>query len=155
MIGILVLGQRGDREPYAGPDSEAIDLMTARFSPVLETARLYVQASRHVATLNTLYSASATLEKAYQSIEEVAVAYATIAAGAVMAGAEVWLHDEGDQILRHVIHLGSGPPLTTLDPLTSLQPPDCTAWFYEGSSSGSWKGPSAVFPPCRSQTPRF
>src|SRR5216684_1755 len=155
MIGILVLGQRGDREPYAGPDFEAIDLITSRFSPVLETARLYVQASRHVATLNTLYSASATLEKAYQSIEEVAVAYATIAAGAVMAGAEVWLHDEGDQILRHVIHLGSGPRLTTLERLTSLQARDWTAWFYEGSSSGSWKGLSADVPPCLPQTPRF
>ena len=155
MIGILVLGQRGDREPYAGPDFEAIDLITSRFSPVLETARLYEQASRHVATLNTLYSASATLEKAYQSIEEVAVAYATIAAGAVMAGAEVWLHDEGDQILRHVIHLGSGPRLTTLERLTSLQARDWTAWFYEGSSPGSWKGPSADVPPCLPQTPRF
>src|SRR6266446_2728222 len=41
MIGILVLSQRGDREPYAGPDFEAIDLITSRFSPVLETARLY------------------------------------------------------------------------------------------------------------------
>jgi signal transduction histidine kinase len=150
-----VLGQRGDREPYAGPDFEAIDLITSRFSPVLETARLYEQASQHVATLNTLYSASATLEKAYQSIEEVAVAYATIAAGAVMAGAEVWLHDEGDQILRHVIHLGSGPRLTTLERLTSLQARDWTAWFYEGSSSGSWKGPSADVPPCLPQTPRF
>ena len=155
MIGILVLGQRGDHEPYAGPDFEAIDLITSRFSPVLETARLYEQASRHVATLNTLYSASATLEKAYQSIEEVAVAYATIAAGAVMAGAEVWLHDEGDQILRHVIHLGSGPRLTTLERLTSLQARDWTAWFYEGSSSGSWKGPSADVPPCLPQTPQF
>jgi signal transduction histidine kinase len=155
MIGILVLGQRGDREPYAGPDFEVIDLITSRFSPVLETARLYEQASRHVATLNTLYSASATLEKAYQSIEEVAVAYATVAAGAVMAGAEVWLHDEDDQILRHVIQLGSGPRLTTPERLTSLQARDWTAWFYEGSSPGSWKGPSADVPPCLPQTPQF
>jgi len=155
MIGILVLGQRGDREPYAGPDFEVIDLITSRFSPVVETARLYEQASRHVATLNTLYSASATLEKAYQSIEEVAVAYATVAAGAVMAGAEVWLHDEDDQILRHVIHLGSGPRLTPPERLTSLQARDWTAWFYEGSSPGSWKGPSADVPPCLPQTPRF
>src|SRR5258708_20113258 len=99
MIGILVLGQRGDREPYAGPDFEAIDLITSRFSPVLETARLYEQASQHVATLNTLYSASATLEEAYQSIEEVAVAYATIPAGAVMAAAQLWLHSQLDKKL--------------------------------------------------------
>ncbi|HKF38372.1 MAG TPA: ATP-binding protein, partial [Ktedonobacteraceae bacterium] len=155
MIGILVLGQRGDREPYAGPDFEAIDLITSRFSPVLETARLYEQASQHVATLNTLYSASVTLEKAYQSIEEVAVAYATVAAGAVMAGADVWLRDEDEKTLRHVIHMGSGPRLTALERLTSLQAGDWTACFYEGSSSGSWQDPSPDIPPCLPQTPRF
>ena len=120
MIGILVLGERADHEPFAGPDFEVIDLITTRFAPLLETARLYEQASRHVATLDTLYSASATLEKAYQSIEEVASAYATVAAGAVTAGAEVWLYDEADRTLRHVTHLGSGPRLTPLESLTSV-----------------------------------
>src|SRR5258708_35898509 len=87
MICILVLGELADNERFYGPDFEFIDLITTRFAPVLETARLYEEASRHVATLDTLYSASATLEKAYQSIEEVASAYATVAAGAVTAGA--------------------------------------------------------------------
>src|SRR5207237_9013956 len=43
MIGVLVLGERGDRQQYAGPDFEAIYLLLTRFSPVLETSRLYVQ----------------------------------------------------------------------------------------------------------------
>src|SRR5205085_5306625 len=78
MIGLLVLGERGDHQPYAGPDFEAIDLILSRFSSVLETARLYRRASQHVATLNTLYSANAVLEKAYGSIYEVAVAYVAV-----------------------------------------------------------------------------
>jgi signal transduction histidine kinase len=155
MIGILVLGERADHEPFAGPDFEVIDLITTRFAPVLETARLYEQASQHVATLDTLYSASATLEKAYQSIEEVASAYATVAAGAVTAGAEVWLYDEADRTLRHVTHLGSGPRLTPLESLTSLQEYDWTARFYDGNSAQSGKNPSADVPPCLAQTPSF
>ncbi len=155
MIGILVLGERADHEPFAGPDFEVIDLITTRFAPVLETARLYEQASRHVATLDTLYSASATLEKAYQSIEEVASAYAMVAAGAVTAGAEVWLYDEADRTLRHVTHLGSGPRLTPLESLTSLQEYDWMARFYDGNSAQSGKSPSADVPPCLAQTPSF
>jgi len=155
MIGILVLGERADHELFAGPDFEVIDLITTRFAPLLETARLYEQASRHVATLDTLYSASATLEKAYQSIEEVASAYATVAAGAVTAGAEVWLYDETDRTLRHVTHLGSGPRLTLLESLTSLQEYDWTARFYDGNSAQSGKNPSADVPPCLAQTPSF
>jgi signal transduction histidine kinase len=155
MIGILVLGERADHEPFAGPDFEVIDLITTRFAPVLETARLYEQASQHVATLDTLYSASATLEKAYQSIEEVASAYAMVAAGAVTAGAEVWLYDEADRTLRHVTHLGSGPRLTPLESLTSLQEYDWTARFYDGNSAQSGKSPPADVPPCLAQTPSF
>ena len=86
MIGMLALGERGDHQPYAGPDFEAIFHMLARFSPVLETARLYVKESQHVAILNALYSANTLTIKDYETIEEVAVAYTKIAAEATMAG---------------------------------------------------------------------
>src|SRR5437667_8664366 len=36
VIGVLVAGERGDEQSYAGPDFEAIHLPQARFSPVLE-----------------------------------------------------------------------------------------------------------------------
>ena len=155
MIGILALGERGDHEQYAVPDFEVLDLIIARFAPVLETARLYEKASRHVATLNTLYSASATLKKTYQSIEEVAIAYATIAAEAVRAGAEVWLYDEANQSLQHIIHLGSGPHLIPLERLTALREDDWSTWFYEGGRTQSWQGSPADVPVCLPQTPFF
>ena len=43
MVGVLVLGERGDHQQYAGPDFEAIHLLLVRFSSVLETARLYAK----------------------------------------------------------------------------------------------------------------
>jgi len=155
MIGLLILGERGDRQPYAGPDFEVVELLLARYSPVLETARLYQQAGRHAATLNTLYSANLALEKAYSSIEEVALAYATAAAGAVKAGAEVWLFNEDYLSLKSVSHIGEGERLIAQDTLISLQEADWKAWFYEGSSPQVWSGPSAGVPSCLHQMPYF
>ncbi len=40
MIGILVLGPRGDRHLYAGPDFEIVRALLGQFSPLLETARV-------------------------------------------------------------------------------------------------------------------
>lgn len=155
MIGILVLGERGDRQQYAGPDFEAIHLILTRFSPVLETSRLYAQKSRHAAILNALYSANTLSVKTFQTIEEVAVAYAKVAADAVMAGAGIWLYDEKEQLLRHVIFTGSGPQLTSLETLKPSEESDWTSWFCEGGSADSWTGPSSNVPSCLPQTPCF
>jgi len=94
---------------------------------VLETARLYQQASRHAATLTTLYSANLALEKAYHSVEEVAAAYAAVAAEAVKVRVEVWLCDEDHRSLRHVSHIGDGPRLIDRDTLTLLREADWSA----------------------------
>ena len=40
VIGILALGERGDRQHYAGPDFEAISLILSRYASDLESARL-------------------------------------------------------------------------------------------------------------------
>ncbi len=154
MIGLLVLGERGDHQQYAGPDFEAIHLIVGRFSPVLETARLYQHASRHVATLNTLYTASAMLEKAYSSIEHVAAAYAEVAAEAVGAGAEIWLHDAATGSLRRAIHQGSGTRVISLESITGLQESDWSACFYDrgGSTESNDNAPTDI-PSCLSHAP--
>jgi signal transduction histidine kinase len=46
MIGLLALGERGDHGEYAGPDFDIIELLLARYAPLLENARLYEQATR-------------------------------------------------------------------------------------------------------------
>jgi signal transduction histidine kinase len=154
MIGLLVLGERGDHQQYAGPDFEAIHLIVGHFSPVLETARLYQHAGRHVATLNTMYTANAMLEKAYSSIEEVAVAYAAVAAEAVGASAEIWLCDEGTGSLRCAIRHGSGTRVISLESITSLQESDWSAYFYDrGGTIDSNNNASTDIPSCLSQAP--
>jgi signal transduction histidine kinase len=51
MIGVLVIGERGDRQHYAGSDFEIVQLILSRFSSVLETARLYARASQENARI--------------------------------------------------------------------------------------------------------
>jgi GAF domain-containing protein len=155
MIGILVLGERGDHQQYAGPDLEAIHLLLARFSPVLETARLYAQGSRHGRILNTLYTASTIPGESFRSLEDVASAYATIAAEAVQAGAQFWLYDVPSGLLRLITHTGAGPQLVNEALLKPTQDSNWTSWFCQGDSPRSWHGPSSAVPPCLPETPGF
>ena len=155
IIGVLVLGERGDHQQYAGPDFEAIHLVLSRFSPVLETARLYERASRQAAILNTLYGATTMPIKAFETIEEVATAYTRIVAEAVIAGAEIWLYHEQDALLHRVIHEGIGPRLVHQDHLTPSQAMDWSPWFYEAVNPQAQQDSSSAFPPCLLQAPNF
>lgn len=137
MIGLLCLGERGDGQMYAGPDFEFMHLLLPRFSSLLETARLYVQASRHVAVLNALYSASARLERTYLQIEEAATAYATVAAEAMQAAAEIWLYVPERVVLRKAVHVGQGPSLLTGEWIGQLQEQDWSSWFQEADGQAT------------------
>ena len=135
LIAMLCLGERGGNQVYAGPDLEALDMLLARFSSILETARLYVQASRHVTVLNALYSASARLERAYLSIEEVADAYATVVAEAMQASAEIWMYMPERVVLHRVAHAGQGPYVLENEWISQLHERDWSAWFQDGPGS--------------------
>ena len=63
MIGLLALGARSDGQQYAGPDFEVIELILARFAPLLETARLYQQAYRDSVALRDAYEKLKELDK--------------------------------------------------------------------------------------------
>ncbi len=56
MIAILVLGRRGDGQPYGGPDFGIVQLLLAKFSSVLETARVTEE-------LRTAYERQKELDK--------------------------------------------------------------------------------------------
>ncbi len=155
MIGILALGKRGDRQLYAGPDFEAIFHMLARFSPVLEIARLYVKESQHVAILNTLYSANTLTIKDYETIEEVASAYTKIAADATTTGASLWLYNQQDNKVHFVTYAGSGPRLMSQQPTMSLHEMDWAPWFYHGKGKQAWNGDATNVPSCLEQAPYF
>jgi signal transduction histidine kinase len=118
MLGILVVGARGDLQAYAGPDFEVIDLIISRFAPVLEIARLYALGGSYAALVMKLYTGMPKLSfDQYSSLEEVARGYALVAASATSSRAEVWLEglEEGEQVLRPLLSIGSGPPLTAQD----------------------------------------
>jgi signal transduction histidine kinase len=155
VIAVLVLGERGDQEQYAGPDFEAIALIEERYSPVLETARLDAQASRQVAILEVLYRGVAGAGKAFQSVDEVVAAYTKIAAAAVQAGAGTWLYHTSDRRLQHAIHVGSGPELVSSDVSMSPRDSDWSSLFYRGESPQLLQGSSSEIPSCLPQTPYF
>jgi signal transduction histidine kinase len=153
MIAILCLGERGDGQTYAGPDFEIIQLLLSHFSSVLETARLYVQASRHIAVLDALYSASARLERTYLSIQEVAVSYATVVAEALQGAAEIWLYMPERVVLHRVVHAGQGPSLLQTEWINQVQEQDWSAWFQEGVNEMSTPVRPKQMPSCLSHLP--
>ena len=52
LLGIMILGERGEGQRYAGTDFEVIQLVIDRFSPVLETARLHQQEQQQQERIN-------------------------------------------------------------------------------------------------------
>ncbi len=154
LIAVLALGERGDGQQYAGPDFEALSLLFARFSPLLETARLYERANRHTAILNTLYGAGTLDLSSLSSVDEVASAYCKIAAEAVMAGAAVWLYGK-DNRLRCVTLQGTGPQLACEDNLLLAHIQDWTPRFCEGESVHPREHKEARGPAQTEQLPCF
>lgn len=147
LIGILALDQRGEGLQYSGPDFEAIDVVLTRFAPILETARLYTQTSRHVALLDTLYSASSILREAFSSIEDAARVYAEIAAGAIQGTARVWFYDEQQQALKDSICIGPGPIIKE-QVISSTDDDDWNAFFSEGDDIYTSYAITRSMPPC-------
>lgn len=67
VIGILVLGPRGEQSLYAGPDFEIVRALLGQFSPYLENARV----SLSLKTTNThLLEANTQLRDAYEQLQE-------------------------------------------------------------------------------------
>jgi signal transduction histidine kinase len=150
VIGILVLGERGDHQQYAGPDFEAIFMILDRFASLIETARLNTEANRHAALLDKLYSSNALLLQSFKTIEDVAVLYTKIVADATAAGAELLLYSKRENELYHVTYAGAEPKLIQG---ASLQPAeqDWSAWFYVGHSEQTEQDSATDVPSCLPQ----
>ncbi len=150
MIGVLVLGERADKQPYAGPDFEVAQLLLARFSSILETARLYARANQHAALLNSLYTVNAMPGYPFKKIEDVATSYAVVAAGATVAGAEIWLFDQPKNELRRVCAAGMAPRIASEERLRLLRDDDWSSWFYTPERAHFTDGSSSQMPACLS-----
>ena len=104
MIGLLVLGERGDQQSFAGPDFEIIELLLARFSPLLETARLQERSRRYTAMLNDLYQVNTLSADESQTLESVASAYASVATKSLHVGVELWICKNEVEHERYTLH---------------------------------------------------
>jgi GAF domain-containing protein/CheY-like chemotaxis protein len=132
MLGLLVLGSRENRIPYAGPDFEVITLLLLRFSWLLGKALVDEQSREHIALLNALYATTSIVSPPEQDAEELAAVYAQEAASAMKGGAEVWLYDSPAHVLHRAAQAGSAPTLPYGEQLRPREESDWTCWFYEG-----------------------
>jgi signal transduction histidine kinase len=120
MVGMLVLGARGDGQAYAGPDFAAIELIGRRYTPALETARLYALDSAHAALVMKLFTGLPQSSGAQFKTQDAVVSeYARVIASAASARAEAWLVGEegGVRVLRRVLQVGPGPTLGLREPV--------------------------------------
>jgi len=154
MIGMLVLGERGDQQSYAGPDFEIAQLLLSRYSYLLETARLQQRSRQHATLLGDLYKASILSTEELPDLEKVADFFANIAAQAMNVGAEIWLYNRQEQVLRYTTHVGGGPQLLTAQ---QVQPhhDDWLPYYYVGQNTYPLDDGSTDTPPCIAQKPSF
>ncbi len=160
MIGLLVLGKRGNQEQYAGPDFEIAQLLLDRYSTVLETARLYRQAKLSAELQHWLYLASMFPSTSFHTIEELALAYGQTASNAVNGIAEIWMYDPKKKLLQRT---DAPEPHISFLQESSIQPEnsDWQTYFYSVSKREETQTvvtgiptPTA-YPACLSTTPQM
>ncbi|HEY7415845.1 MAG TPA: GAF domain-containing protein, partial [Ktedonobacteraceae bacterium] len=135
LIGVLVLGDRGERQRYSGPDFEIAQLLVSRFASLVENARWYLRANQHSALLSGLGKVGVSLSNTFRSINEVAEIYASVATEATSAAAEIWLYDEEERVLRRQVICGTGPRITESDMLYPGQGYDWSPVFCSGGEA--------------------
>jgi signal transduction histidine kinase len=149
IIGILVLGERADDQPYAGADLELAQLLGGRFSSLLENARLYASSINHAVLLDRVYMMGAKPSSTFKSIDAVATTYAVAAADVIEAFVEIWLYDEKEKVLVRNAHSGSGPRLQLGDRFSLTRESDWCAFFFNSQEPASWE--SEKLPSCLAQ----
>ncbi len=153
MIALLVLGERADQQSYAGPDFEIVELLLARFSSLLENARLQERSRQHIALLNDLYKAGTISAGESPNLESVASTFAKTAAEATGAGVEICLYDKKEKMLQPITFVGIGPQLLASRKIR-LTPDDWSSYYYVGGGTYAHSG-SIDTPPSLDQKPHF
>ena len=155
LIGLLVLGSRGEHRQYGGPDFEIAQLLVSRFASLVDNARWYLRANQHSALLNGLSKVGAPLSDTFKSINDVAEVYASVATEATGARAEIWLRDEERHVLRRQVIRGSGPCITEADTLHLHQEYNWSPVFYEGGDSATQQPDTSALLVCLPERPDF
>lgn len=154
MIGLLVLGNRGNQEQYAGPDFEIAQLLLDRYVTVLETARLYRQAKLSAQLQNSLYHASMLPNTIFQTVGALAVAYAQTASEAINGNAEIWLYHAEKKILRRTRPSERHIPFLPQE-IIHPEDSDWQAYFFSVSrKEQTHTETTTTFPACFASTPQ-
>ncbi len=152
MIALLVLGERGDQQSYAGPDFEIVELLLARYSSLLNTARLQEHSRQHAALLNDLYKTGTITAGESPDLESVASAFAEIAADATGAGVEICLYNEKEKMFRQTACASVGTSLFEFNN-SQFTPEDWLSYYYTGTRTYPENSGSTATPPCLHQKP--
>ncbi len=152
MIALLVLGERADQQSYAGPDFEIAQILLARYSSLLNTARLQERSRHHAALLNDLYKTGTIALGESPDLEGVASAFAKIASDATRAGAEICLYNEKEKLLQPIVYVGDEKPLLSAN-IVRLTSEDWSSYYYTGQKICPQQSGSMDIPPCLSQKP--
>jgi len=70
LLGMMILGERGEGQRYAGTDFEVIQLVIDRFSPVLEVARLHQQEQQQQERINRELRAAVERQQALDRLKD-------------------------------------------------------------------------------------
>jgi len=154
MIALLVLGERADQQSYAGPDFEIVELLLARFSSLLETARLQERSRQHAALVNDLYKTGMIGPEELSDLESISSAFAKIAADATHGRVEICLYDKKAKVLQQTTFAGSGPQLLASRKI-QVTAADWFPYYYAGQGTYPQNGGSTETPPSLQQKPSF
>ncbi len=152
MIALLVLGERADQQSYAGPDFEIVELLLARYSSLLNTARLQERSRQHAALLNDLYKTGTITTGESPDLESVVTAFVKIAADATNAGVEIYLYNEKEQLLQQTAYAGVGTSLLSSNTI-QFTSDDWLEYYYAGKKTYPENSGSTATPPCLDQKP--
>lgn len=156
LIGVLAIGERGDHQPFAGSDFEAIHLVLTRCSALLAAARR-AQRENHSKAMLTALTRTMSGLRAFPSVSEGAVDCAKMVATTFGAGAQVWLYEPHTNQLHATAPVGRGPRLTDA---TVLRPrrddkQNWTLWYHDWNGAPLPTQPEALPPSCITCAPAF
>jgi len=155
MVGMLVLGPRGDRQAYAGPDFEALESLLSSYGPSLEAARRSALDAHYAALMMKLFQGMPQQTVNQSSLADITHAMAKAIALATASGTEIWLADdeeeEGQQYVRLGVRIGTGPLLLAGDrvALAQLRDGGRVACFASWPGTPDWLGQVPVMKKAR------
>lgn len=156
VIGVLALGPRGNRQPYAGPDFDRLQAILDRYTPVLEEVRQRHEAEQSALLFFHIYRFVMEPFHAEVTMAEAAIAYSTAGAEAIHGSVWCWLC-RGDNELVLCTQHGSKLHLPGAEILVTQDERDWQPFYtaFEAEHDPIRTCAPFVPPPCLDNIPLF